>query len=218
MWNIEDKQGFEIESSNNRGQINLNQDLGKIIYELSSDSENKVFVDIGTWNGLGSTKCFIEAMKINKGSKLYTIENNTEKFESAKSRWHQVIQENQLDIEFINGTLIENHEIDKWLVDFDIYLDDNHKYWLSIDKTNSQNLVNLICESIDILLVDGSEFTGYLEVKLLKDVSKFILLDDVNTMKNEKSRELLLSDSNFELLREDLFSRNGYSVFKNKNK
>ena len=75
MWNIEDKQGFEEETKNQRGQINIDQDFGKIIYDLSSDSRNKTFVDIGTWNGLGSTRCFIEAMKLNNDSTLYTIEN-----------------------------------------------------------------------------------------------------------------------------------------------
>jgi hypothetical protein len=48
MWNIEDKQGFEIESLNQRGQINIDQDFGKIIYDLASKEENKTFVDIGT--------------------------------------------------------------------------------------------------------------------------------------------------------------------------
>ena len=32
MWNIEDKNGFEYESQNKRGQINIDQDFGKIIY------------------------------------------------------------------------------------------------------------------------------------------------------------------------------------------
>ena len=66
MWNIEDKQGFETESSFDRGQINIESDFGRVIYELAKKEENSVFVDIGTWNGLGSTKCFIEAMLFNK--------------------------------------------------------------------------------------------------------------------------------------------------------
>ena len=31
MWNIEDKTGFEQETQNQRGQINIDQDFGKII-------------------------------------------------------------------------------------------------------------------------------------------------------------------------------------------
>lgn len=216
MWNIEDKNGFEIESSYNRGQINIDQDFGKIIYDLSKNPSNKIFVDIGTWNGLGSTKCFIEGMKLNKDSILYTIENNIEKYESAKQRWMSVIMDQNLNVDFINGTLISNDEIDNWISNNNILLSDTEKYWLSIDKTNSTNIIELTCKEIDILLIDGSDYSGYLELMLLKNISKYILLDDVISLKNKYSREYLLSDSNFELINEDLKSRNGYSIFKNK--
>jgi hypothetical protein len=216
MWNIEDKNGFEIETSNNRGQINLDQDLGKVIFELSKEIENTTFVDIGTWNGLGSTKCFIEAMKLNKSSKLYTIENNKEKFEVAKSLWQDVIKDEELNVVFLNGTLVENELIDSWIEENNILLTDQQKYWLHIDKQNSTNLVNIDCDSIDILLIDGSEYTGYLELILLKDKCKYILLDDVRSVKNEMSRNYLLSSPDFILISEDLYSRNGYSVFKKK--
>lgn len=214
MWNSEDKYGFQLETLNNRGQINLDQDFGKKIYELAKDITGGVFVDIGTWNGLGSTKCFIEAMKDNSSSKLYSIENNTEKYESAKSQWTSVVEEHKLDVDFINGTLVSNSKIDEWIDENNILLNENESYWLSIDKTNSVNLIILDCSKIDILLIDGSEFTGYLEMMLLKDKSNYILLDDVNSMKNKYSREYLISDNDFELIEEDLSSRNGYSIFK----
>lgn len=214
MWNIEDKQGFEIETLNNRGQIDINQDFGKLIFDLASSIENKIFVDIGTWNGLGSTKCFIEAMRNNSSSILYSIENNIEKYESAKSKWNSIIEENNLNVHFLNGSLVSNKNIDDWINSENIILSDNEKYWLSIDKANSVNIITLDCQTIDILLIDGSEFSGYLEMILLKDRSKYILLDDVNSMKNKHSRSFLLNDNSFNLVIEDLSSRNGYSVFK----
>ena len=61
MWNEEDKKGFESESMKDRSQINIESDFGKIIFDLAKMSENLTFIDIGTWNGLGSTKCFIKA-------------------------------------------------------------------------------------------------------------------------------------------------------------
>ncbi len=214
MWNTEDKNGFEFETLNNRGQINIEQDFGKIIFELSSNPENKILVDIGTWNGLGSTKCFIEGMKLNKSSILYTIENNEEKYQSTMNRLSPIINELGLNVNFVNGTLINNNDIDNWLVKENIILNENEKYWLLIDKSNSKNLIKLDCQEIDVLLIDGSEFSGYLEMILLKDISNYILLDDVNSIKNKYSREYLLKDENFELISEDLSSRNGYSIFK----
>jgi len=215
MWDINDKQGFEIESSCSRGQINIDQDFGKIIYELAKNADNKIFVEIGTWNGLGSTKCFIEAMKTNKDTTLYTIENNTEKYEFAKSRWVNTIVEYNLTVNFLNGSLINIEDVYRWISKNNIYLDDNQKYWLSIDKTNSTNIIKLGCQYIDILLIDGGEYSGFLELMLLKPISKYILLDDVNSIKNKTSREYLLSNTSYELISEDLNSRNGYSIFKN---
>ena len=215
MWDINDKQGFEIESSCSRGQINIDQDFGKIIYELAKNADNKIFVEIGTWNGLGSTKCFIEAMKTNKDATLYTIENNTEKYEFAKSRWVNTIVEYNLTVNFLNGSLINIEDVDRWISKNNIYLDDNQKYWLSIDKTNSINIIKLGCQYIDILLIDGGDYSGFLELMLLKPISKYILLDDVNSIKNKMSREYLLSNTSYELISEDLNSRNGYSIFKN---
>lgn len=217
MWEINDKYGFNSETSKNKGQIDIDQELGEMIYNLSSDPTNKILVDIGTWNGLGSTKCFIEGMKQNTESKLITIENNDEKVEIAKSHLSRIISEHGLQVEFLNGTLVENFEVENWISENSIILNEDQKYWLSIDKINSNNKVYIDYPSIDVLLVDGSEFTGFLEVKLLMSRSKFILLDDVNTMKNKMSREYLLSDENFELIKENLETRNGYSVFKNKN-
>lgn len=218
MWNIEDKNGFVYETQNQRGQINIDQDFGKIIYDLASNAENKTFVDIGTWNGLGSTRCFIEGMKSNIESVLYTIENNSEKYEHAKSMWASSIKEFSLNVNFLNGSLIKNDDIDRWLDENKIELDETQQYWLTIDKANSTKNLIIDCDYIDILLIDGSDYSGYLELILLKDISKYILLDDVKSLKNEMSRKYLLDSNDFELISEDLHSRNGYSVFKKINK
>jgi predicted O-methyltransferase YrrM len=94
MWNKEDLEGFMIESQNNVGQVKQGQELADLIYKLSSDNTNKILVDIGTWNGLGSTRMFIEGMINNKGSILYTIENNTEKINFAKNYWSLFLKQN----------------------------------------------------------------------------------------------------------------------------
>lgn len=215
MWNIEDKNGFESKCKQNEGQININQNFGKIIFELSKCLTNNIFVDIGTWNGLGSTKCFIEGMLLNKKSVLYTIENNKEKYEYAKNYWKDVVIENNLNVNFLNGSLIGNDSINNWLVGNDIILEKDQEYWLSIDKKNSSNIISLNIDRIDVLLIDGSDYSGYLELMLLKNISNYILLDDVNGLKNKMSRDFMLKSEDFELIKEDLSDRNGYSVFKN---
>ena len=55
------------------GQITMGTDLGKFIYKTClSDSKIKTVVDIGTWDGRGSTECAIEGLK-NSGREDITL-------------------------------------------------------------------------------------------------------------------------------------------------
>ena len=62
------------------GQINRGSSLGEIIYNICLQVDVKTIVEIGTWNGMGSTKCIYDAISIKSGDYLvYTLECN-EKF------------------------------------------------------------------------------------------------------------------------------------------
>ena len=61
------------------GQVNRGSLFGERIYQYSSNKNFKNFVDIGTWNGQGSTKCFADAiLKRSDDSSLYSLEANIE--------------------------------------------------------------------------------------------------------------------------------------------
>ena len=45
-----------------QGEINRRSILGDMIYDYASEPNIKTIVDIGTWNGLGTTKCVIDAI------------------------------------------------------------------------------------------------------------------------------------------------------------
>ncbi len=67
-------------------------------------------------------------------------------------------------------------------------------------------------EDFDMVLIDGSEFTGKAELDLVFG-AKYILLDDICTYKNWNNYKELVLDSNYKLLMEDHYLRNGYAVF-----
>ncbi len=46
------------------GQINMDSEFGKIIFEYARNTEYKSYLEIGTWNGEGSTNCFIQGLKL----------------------------------------------------------------------------------------------------------------------------------------------------------
>jgi hypothetical protein len=57
MWENCDKQNYVVHKQNNLGQI-CNDDFSNEIIKYASDLQYKTFLEIGTWNGLGSTKAF----------------------------------------------------------------------------------------------------------------------------------------------------------------
>jgi hypothetical protein len=121
------------------------------------------------------------------------------------------------NIKLLNGRIIEPEEV-YWFDHSTINLkSDSHAIkWYNKDMKflkNSENVLSELPESIDLLILDGGEYTTYPEYHKLKDRTNTIVLDDVNILKCKKIREELLSDSNFKLLNENLEERNGFSIF-----
>ena len=65
----------------------------------------------------------------------------------------------------------------------------------------------------DMVLIDGSEFTGSVELEKVYGAS-IILLDDTNTYKCWEVRRRLLADPAYELIADNQELRNGFSAFR----
>ena len=97
------------------GQINRGSFLGETVYRLSSKREFKTFVEVGTWNGEGSTKCFMDALLYRcDDSILYTVEANIEFYEQAKKYWQPLLTLSRtphIKMEMLYGRLIDPTEL-----------------------------------------------------------------------------------------------------------
>ncbi|MBL0320627.1 MAG: hypothetical protein IPP74_15235 [Alphaproteobacteria bacterium] len=80
-----------------------------------------------------------------------------------------------------------------------------------IARIRRENSVDLF----DMVLIDGSEFTGTAELDEVYG-AKWLLLDDINTYKNFENHQRLNQDDSYELLVENRHLRNGYSIFRRK--
>ena len=186
-WNTEDIQGFSHMCNCDLGQVHSNQPRGECIKKLVEDPANKISFDIGTWNGLGSTRVFIEGIKQNpnKGEcKLFTFETNYDKYEFANKYWN----EERLDgvnVEFINKRLIEEYD--------DAYepCSDRPTTFIEVDKINHYNSElfddKYIPETIDIMCIDGGQRVG--EFIKFSPITKHIIIDDY-----EKRHKLLIDN------------------------
>jgi len=194
------------------GQINLNSEMGKMLYEIAlKDGINRI-VEIGTWNGCGSTYCLARGIFDSKKENaiFYSLESNQEFFSKAQSLYD--------DLDFckvIHGRILDLEEMIHKPEDFQ----PPQKDWLiqDIKALNScPNVFNQLPIEIDLLLLDGGEFSTLVEYRKLKDrVSQYIALDDTLVLKNSEVEKDLESDKAFDCVHKSS-DRNGWSIFKRK--
>lgn len=206
------------------GQINRNTVTGEFIYNLCLLESNKTIVEIGTWNGAGSTKCIIDALLTRFDEyKFYSLEVNKKMYDLAKTYWDQALLScNSLikeQINILHGTVINKDEMIplEEIRNYNNYIKDWEK-WYSDDIASfesCQNILNLIPEKIDVLLLDGGEFSTLAEFNKLKSRTKYILCDDTNTTKCSKITEIMNNDDkNYKLIFDNQTDgRNGFMAF-----
>jgi len=80
MWELNDKQNYYNHIKNGVGQI-CNDSFANEITKYASNINYKTFLEIGTWNGLGSTRDFANGFKNRKDDYVfYSLECNKEKW------------------------------------------------------------------------------------------------------------------------------------------
>ena len=210
-------------------EIHLNEPFGYEIYQTITKYNLKKNLEIGSWDGEGSTNCFVEAMKLLSNPRLLVcVEIIEDKFLKLRDRYS--------DENFVTPVMNSSINYDEMIYK------DFESLWNSpfnkIRKEYSKELVqswfdrdiNLLktvekgaiaqykTHEWDSVLIDGGEFTGYSEYALLKDKTKIFFLDDVHhAFKcNQVYHELLQDTNNWELLKEDKTTRNGFAIFKRK--
>ena len=101
------------------GQIKLESKVGIMLYDFIKNHEINDVLEIGTWNGRGSTKVLYESLKENKDVfTLTSIETDKIAYKSAK-KYNQAIKYYTIIINSLDDDLIKvdqkkiNKKIDK---------------------------------------------------------------------------------------------------------
>ena len=195
------------------GQINRGSKLGEHIFKLAKKSEVNTIVNIGTWNGMGTTKCILDAIiySNNFNKEVISIECNKIRYEEAKINLGFLPPKFKL----IHGSIVNVEELYPIL---EKLKDETHKKWLQEDIAwikNAPNVFDLLPENIDLLIIDGGEFSGEIEFFKLYKRCKYIVLDDTASNKNKKSREFILANPDkFLIIDDNLKDRNGFLITK----
>jgi len=209
FWEKNDLCGFNDWSDSGMGQVTLESELGKQLCKYAQDENINTFLEVGTWNGLGSTRCFIEGFKKRKiPFKFYSLECNKEKSDFAKKLYSGLENVHILDQVLLNKMPLNIFEV------FPVLLENkDFYYWNNIDfKNMADKKIFAEQEWFDFVFLDGGEFTTWFEYNIIKDKCKILALDDVFTYKCKKIVEELKSSKQWKILHESN-ERNGSMIF-----
>jgi hypothetical protein len=194
------------------GQIGQATPFGKELIKLAQNPSYKVFLDIGTWNGLGSTKILVDWLHNDSLCKIYSVEANMSMYDIACSNWKE--KPNCLELlygKFSNEIMTEadvraHPSFNDVKNHFDLH------YYQDVIDFQKAPIVSLP-EYVDVVIADGGEFCGLSDMNCyLKLNPKIIALDDVNVMKNCDVKPYLLK--NGWVLTAEGNDRNGWAVLR----
>lgn len=178
-----------------QGQIQKTTERGLIIMNIVKTYKPKNIVEIGTWKGLGSTLCVIES--IDYPVNFISVESNYDFYNIAKENLKEFF--NIVTLEY--GKIIEQSDVESFLTEVEI--DSIQKQWLADDIFNLNkctNIIDKLPKNIDLLILDGGEFSSYKEWEKLKNRTSIVVLDDIYVLKNKKVFYELSNDSSYKLI------------------
>lgn len=208
------------------GEINKWDEFGQTIINVVQNNKLQTILEIGSWDGTGSTQCFIEALKAAESPRLVCIELRNDRFEDLKNNTKEYPW-----VECVNTSSISKHtflykDFDSiWNSPFNKIETKDKKIVQSWYKDDMNEVFKFEAGFLDNdtlfydgVLIDGGEFFGYSEYRLVKDRTNVLFLDDYyNAFKTNQVARELLEDSDWEVIAGNRHWRNGYAVFKRKN-
>lgn len=186
------------------GQINFDTSFGREIYRLTKSLNVNTIVEIGTWNGEGTTAILGNGILNNPNGKLYSLESDINQYKKAITFWSKLKKETE-KINLIYGRIVEDNEVINWkemkekddILNFLECSESEVEKWFLKDIDNIKkcpNVLSQLPEYIDILLLDGGEFTTWNEFQKLKNrITQYIIINDTKTFKNMEARKEIIN-------------------------
>lgn len=212
-----------------KGEITLNDEFGQALYELcAQNSDIKLFLEIGTGSGNGSTLCIVKGMNecqrrnFRSGVKLISIESLPEHHNEAKNFLKD--KKGSIEVDLLLGASLTPDDMPpfEFFTNRPMIYEDRARIWYHKTKEMLKNKNDILRELIsrykkfDAVLIDGSGFLGRAEFELLRDKCKYIILDDTNSKysyKNHLNRQEILANSQKWTVLSDNFNyRHGWMI------
>jgi hypothetical protein len=207
------------------GRVNLDTELGMLLRALARQPDVLVCVEIGTWNGEGSTYCIAQGLHETSGH-LVGIELNPVFYEQAV----RFYSDKALPVEIINGLALsledypdpEHFEGQARDTFWERTDPGSYKRWYVEEREMARcagrvNVLRDIVEReghVDLAFLDGGKFTSTSEFVFLEPhIRRYVVLDDTSaarSIKNAAAREWLQSSPHWKIVRDELDQGNGW--------
>lgn len=208
-----------------------NDSLYFALIECAKRPDIKTILEIGSSSGEGSTEAFVRAIRQRPDSssvKLYCMEISQPRFEKLSAhykndsfvkpyRLSSVSTQQFPSPDFVvnfyqtiktNLNLYPLEQVIGWLQQDLNYITQNGLDACGIEIIKTDQGV----KQFDMVLIDGSEFTGFAELHLVLG-ARIIALDDINAFKNFQSYQELSNNPDYKLIARDVRLRNGFAIF-----
>ncbi len=196
IWDDKDKEIYIHSTRKELGYINRTSDLGQLLNLLTSDNSNHTFLDIGTFNGYGSTRCMVEGL-INRQDKnfvFFSLEPNPDKWRNSKALYYGL--HNILILQEVINKKPQNDILNVFPV---LRTDERERYLYQVDLNNIERSGDFINDrqtphQFDVVLFNGGKYTDFHNFLTIKDRCKYVILLDMET--NPSTKKILETINN----------------------
>ena len=210
-WDPQEASPFMDAWKHGEGQVAPGTALGDFLMNVAKNTQYAKYLEIGTWSGMGSTRCFHLGFLERAGPFVFkSLECNKEKCEMAAMRYTE-----HPSIQILNSTVVPASAIPS-TDELKMMFEGLVEHWHRVDMENLATCSLLEDRDFEVVFLDGGEYTTYFEYKELVSncVSlRMIICDDTNMNKCKKVREELLASPDWKILVDRPDDRNGWCAF-----
>ena len=210
-WDPQEASPFMDAWKHGEGQVVPGTALGDFLMNVAKNTQYTKYLEIGTWSGMGSTRCFHRGFLERKSPFVFkSLECNKDKCEMAAMHYTEYPF-----IQILNNTVVPASAIPT-TDELKGMFEDLVEHWHNIDMENLATCALLEDRDFEVVFLDGGEYTTYFEYKELVSSCpslQMIICDDTNINKCKKVREELIASHDWKILVDRPDDRNGWCAF-----
>jgi hypothetical protein len=198
-------------------EITIQDEFGRAIAATIAACRVRSVIEVGSWDGTGSTTVIMHALEGVEGRRLTCVEANPERHAAlakltASHDWVTTVCSRSVSREAMTPKAFEDVSLSPY--NRLHYPEQMVRQWWDEQPSGPGYLDSLTNETWDAALIDGCEFCGWDDFRLLRNRVRVLMLDDVfSAYKCAGAHEFLRRQWAWQCIWSSTFVRNGASIW-----